>query len=462
MRIMLINPPGSKTYLRDYHCSKVSKAGYIYHPVDLTFQSGILKAKHEISVEDAIAYRHSPEYVIERIKREKPDAVFCLIGAVSWQEDKIFISRIRKEFGGKIILTGDVFLDNAEEALSQLQGVDAVLKDFTSTGLAAYLEGEEAFDMIKIGAHGKLEYTKKSPQRGYFTIPVPRYELFPNKKYHYPFVKRKPFATILTDYGCPFPCSYCIMSFVGYKSRPVDNVLEELNWLKSHGYRELYINDQTFGADKARCGELLDAMARDLPLFGWVCFTRADLLDGKTAEMMKRAGCHTVMFGVEHASTEILNSYRKKMDEKIIKNAFDVARTNRLRTVATFLLGFPEDDEKSVQRTIELALELSPDFASFNFAVPRRGTEIRRRAVELGLVEPDSIEMDQAGETISMRTKYLSKEEMAKLRRKAIRSFYLRPRYILKRALAVRTPYEARTTVREGIEVLKSMFGKKV
>lgn len=461
MRVMLINPPGSKTYLRDYHCSKVSKAGYVYHPVDLTFQSGILKLNHQVSVEDAIASRHNTEYVLERIKKEKPDAVFCLIGAVSWQEDRIFVSRLRREFGGKIILTGDVFLDNPHEVLSQLPGIDAVLTNFTSAGLSAYLQGEEGHDMIKIRPDGKLEYTETSPKGGSFTIPVPLYELFPNKKYHYPFVRRKPFATILTDYGCPFPCSYCIMSFVGYKTRPVDNVMEELHWLKSHGYRELYINDQTFGADKARCREVLEAMARDLPHFGWVCFTRADLLDGETAEKMKKAGCHTVMFGVENASTEILNSYRKKVDEKMIKNAFDAARANGIRTVATFLLGFPEDNADSVQRTIELALELSPDFASFNFAVPRRGTEIRRRALELGLVEPDTIVMDQAGETITMRTKYLSKEEMAELRRKAIKSFYLRFGYILKRAVSVRTLYEAKTTIREGMEVLKSVLGRK-
>lgn len=462
MRIMLINPPGSKTYLRDYHCSKVSKAGYVYHPVDLTFQSGILKKHHEVSVEDAIACRHSIEHVIERIKLEKPDAVLCLIGAVSWQEDRIFVSRLRREFGGKIIVTGDVFLDDPHEITSQLEGIDAVLTNFTSTGLSAYLCGEEATDMIKIRADGELEKTEKSPKTGSFSVPVPLYELFPNKKYHYPFVRRRPFATILTDYGCPFPCGYCIMSFVGYKTRPVDNVLEELHWLKSHGYLELYINDQTFGADKERCRDLLEAMAQDLPHFGWVCFTRADLLDENTANIMKKAGCHTVMLGVENASTDILKSYRKKVDEKIVKNAFDVARTNGIRTVATFLLGFPEDDAKSVQRTIELALELSPDFASFNFAVPRRATDIRRRALELGLVDPHTIEMDQAGETIAMRTKYLSKDEMAELRRKAIKSFYLRPAYILKRALSVRTFYEARTTVMEGMEVLKSVLGKKI
>ena len=96
-------------------------------------------------------------------------------------------------------------------------------------------------------------------------------------------------------------------------------------------------------------------------------------------------------------------------------------------------------------------------YASFNFAVPRRGTEIRKRAVELGLADPKQIAMDQAGENIAMPTRFLSRREMADLRRKAIRSFYLRPGYIIKRALALRSLYEARTTAREGLEVIKGL-----
>ena len=75
----------------------------------------------------------------------------------------------------------------------------------------------------------------------------------------------------------------------------------------------------------------------------------------------------------------------------------------------------------------------------------------------MGLADPKQIAMDQAGENIAMPTRYLSREQMAEYRRKAIRSFYLRPGYILKRALALRTPYEIRTTAREGLEVLMGL-----
>jgi radical SAM superfamily enzyme YgiQ (UPF0313 family) len=132
-----------------------------------------------------------------------------------------------------------------------------------------------------------------------------------------------------------------------------------------------------------------------------------------------------------------------------------------LRTVATFLLGFPEDDNSTVDATIRLALELDPDYASFNFAVPRRGTEIGRRAIQMGLADPDMISMDQSGTEIAMPTAKLSREEMAAWRRKALRRFYLRPRYFLKRAMALQTTYEATTTILEGADVLSSALGLK-
>lgn len=33
-KILLLNPPRTKNYIRDYYCSKTSKSGYSYTPVD--------------------------------------------------------------------------------------------------------------------------------------------------------------------------------------------------------------------------------------------------------------------------------------------------------------------------------------------------------------------------------------------------------------------------------------------
>jgi len=454
---LLLNPPGKRPYLRDYYCSKVSKANYLYHPVDLTFQSALLADKHHVHVVDAIAERSNPKKTLDRIKTLNPDAILCLVGAVSWDEDLLFLEDLRQIYRGLIVVTGDVFLEDSEEITRRLPNTDAVLLDFASSGFLEWLEMPEntARDMI-IRKGDEIVKGPRSNAGGEFSIGTPLYDLFPKWKYRYPFVRRRPFATILTDYGCPFPCAFCIMNAVGYRTRPVGEVMEELRWLKGAGYRELYINDQTFGAARKRTIEIVESMCREDLNFGWVCFTRSDLLDENLAQAMKEAGCHAVMFGVESADKQILELYRKGTDANSASKAMELCRRIGLRTVATFLLGFPEDNDATIEATIELALELDPDYASFNFAVPRRGTGIRRRAIEMGLADPETISMDQSGEKIAMPTATLSREEMAAWRSRALRRFYLRPWYLMRRVMALRTGYEAATAVLEGADVLKS------
>ena len=454
-RVLLLNLPGTRPYLRDYYCSKVSKAGYLYHPVDLTFQSALLAGRHQVHVMDAIAERKTPEVVLRKIGNLEPDAVLCLIGAVAWDEDRVFLEKLRAEYRGAIVATGDVFMEDPVKLMRDLPAIDAVLLDFTSKGFVDWLDKPQqpAHDMI-VRSDEEITEGPRSDAKGALSIGIPQYDLFPRKLYRYPFVRRRPFATVLTDFGCPFPCTFCIMSRLGYSTRPVEEVMDELRWLKRAGYRELYINDQTFGASRKRAMELLDSMSRELN-FGWVCFTRADVLDENLARAMKDAGCHTVMFGVESAETRILDAYKKGTDPGNAAKAMEICRKMGLRTVATFLLGFPEDDDSTIEATINLALELDPDYASFNFAVPRRGTGLRRRAIELGLADPNVLSMDQAGEDIAMPTLKLTTEKMAMWKRKALRKFYLRPRYILKRALALRTPYEVTTTILEGAQVVR-------
>ena len=54
-----------------------------------------------------------------------------------------------------------------------------------------------------------------------------------------------------------------------------------------------------------------------------------------------------------------------------------------IRTVAGFLIGFPEDTEESIRRVRDYAARLSPTFANFNVVTPYPGTpmfeEVRER-----------------------------------------------------------------------------------
>ena len=67
MRIVLLNPPAPQITFRDGYCSSSSKSGYVWHPLDLMIQSGILTAQgHDITFIDAIASRTSAEHVTNK------------------------------------------------------------------------------------------------------------------------------------------------------------------------------------------------------------------------------------------------------------------------------------------------------------------------------------------------------------------------------------------------------------
>src|SRR3989344_6619387 len=111
--ILLLNPPGDKTYLRDYYCSKVSKTDYIYQPTDLLLLSGILFQDYDIQFIDAIADRLSIEKCKDKILKINPDIIVCLTGSVSKNIDFEFIKDVKGEMnrlGKNIVLigTGDV------------------------------------------------------------------------------------------------------------------------------------------------------------------------------------------------------------------------------------------------------------------------------------------------------------------------------------------------------------------
>jgi hypothetical protein len=74
-KVLLLNPPGDRLYIRDQFCSHVSKGTYYWQPLDLLMLSATLDAEgYELDVVDAIAERMSPEETHSRIRRFAPDA----------------------------------------------------------------------------------------------------------------------------------------------------------------------------------------------------------------------------------------------------------------------------------------------------------------------------------------------------------------------------------------------------
>lgn len=455
MRILLLNPPGTKIYIRDYYCSKVSKTNYIYEPPDLLILSGILAEKHKVAAIDAIAEKLSEEQCIARILQFRPDAIVFLSGAVSFSEDFPFMEKVKQLTNAKLIGSADIFMEDGEKIMERYRFIDALLLDFTTNDILAYLEGKNVQNMI-YRAGNKIIKTKTERARlANFTIPIPKHELFPLNKYRFPFAYGK-FATVLTDYGCPFRCKFCIMSGLGFKFRSVENVMAELNHIKELGINEIYFDDQTFGVNRQRTIALCNSMISENLQMKWSCFSRVDLMDEEILTLMRNAGCHTIMFGVESANEEILKKYEKGFTIEQVQKTFALCRKLGIKTLATFMLGFPEETEGSILNTIEFSKRLNPDYAAFNVPIPRAGTGLRKEEISSNLIADELLPLDQTGSFVEISTKQLSAERLASLRKRAVREFYLRPGYIAGRILSIRSFAELKNNISDAIALLQN------
>lgn len=457
-KILLLNPPGDKIYFRDYYRSKVSKSRYYYHPLDLLYLSGRFSVDNfEVSLIDAIADGSTKEGALSTIKTINPDIIIALIASPSYNQDIDFMELIKNLLPAcQLIITGDVCRDLRDKIMATANFIDALLLDFSTDDVIKYIasDKEEIIPNIVYRRGKKIVSGGELHGHGGFDTPLPRWDLFHLEKYSFPFSKKRRMASILTDFGCPYSCSFCSINTLGFKLRPTASVIEEMKLLKNKRVDELFMRDQSFGADRERTLNLCREIIKENLRVGWTCFSRVDIIEEELIKVMKEAGLHTIIFGIESGNEKVLRDYNKNTSVVQMKNAVKLCRKYKVRAVGTFIIGLPGESKKSILKTIGLAKELGLDYASFNIATPIFGSKLRADAIAKNWIDENNIKMDSAKGAPFWKNQTLSNEEISKLHKQAIISFYLDPRYLVKRLLAIRSLAEVSQAIREARSLL--------
>ena len=134
--------------------------------------------------------------------------------------------------------------------------IDGIIFEFTSDEILKYLDGKKNLRDIAYRKKKKIYIGEKNKSKD-VSYPIPRHDLFPLMKYSMPFAKYKGLSTILTSsYGCPFNCTYCPSGQLNYRTRDIDEFIEELKFVTSLGIKELFFRDFTLNSNKVRLKEI--------------------------------------------------------------------------------------------------------------------------------------------------------------------------------------------------------------
>jgi radical SAM superfamily enzyme YgiQ (UPF0313 family) len=269
-------------------------------------------------------------------------------------------------------------------------------------------------------------------------LPFPAFHLMPVHKYHPTLgtYRQLPAMGVIGSRGCPFNCTYCASpAFWGrqVRFRSAGNILDEIALLvKDFGIREIQLLDDTFTVAKNRFREFCALLSEADFRITWSCNSRVDSVDDELLKLMKAAGCHSISYGIESADEEMLERIKKRISLDQARTAIALTKKHGITCRASFMFGNPGETWKTMQKSVQFALETMPDFVVFNIIRPYPGTEVYEWACEMGGLMREKWYMSPESGAI-MKLPNLSRQDLVKAQSQAMRRFYVRPLYALSR-----------------------------
>ncbi|ESP62508.1 Radical SAM domain protein [Smithella sp. ME-1] len=268
------------------------------------------------------------------------------------------------------------------------------------------------------------------------TLPLPAYHKLPMHLYHSALgaARQDPSIGMITTRGCPGKCTFCFSGMFGSQIRfmsPV-RIIEHIEHLqKNYGIREISFYDDTFTANKKNVADLCQLiLAREIKVT-WSCFARVDSVTPELLLLMKKAGCHQIMYGFETIDENILKKINKEIILDHFQKAIDWTKAAKINVRGAFMLGNPGETITSMEKTINYAKTIRIPFAIFNIATPYPGTAMYKEFSTKNLLLHQNWDLYNLAEPI-LKLDTVSGDAVKQYYYKAYRDFYLRPDFILK------------------------------
>ncbi len=232
-------------------------------------------------------------------------------------------------------------------------------------------DGELAFpQLIADYKNGALKEFYEMPIEKIVT-PLPRFDLVLDKKIG-------DMLPVQAGRGCPKSCTFCSV-YCLYKNkyirRPIEDVLRDIEQIRSLGFKKFMLLDDNIMSDRAYMMELLDHI---IPLkMQWM--SQCSIEIGNDEELLKKlakSGCVTLSFGIESILQESLDSMNKSWAKvieypRLIKNI----QQSGIDISTEMVVGAEGDTLESIARTADFIKENKIVVPRFYILTPIPGTK---------------------------------------------------------------------------------------
>ena len=370
----------------------------------------------------------------------------------------LVIARMAKEEGCITILGGYHPTLDPEYVISKEQ-VDYVIRgegEHTFKELIDYLSSEKnEGDLEKIDglsykrADGSVIHnTERELEKNLDVFPLPKRELFGNRKYAALGALTQP---VETSRGCSFNCRFCCIIKMWrnsnggptYRTKSVKRVMQEIY---SVGWKTdfIFFTDDNFTVNIKRTNKILDAIIKSgvQHKMHFTCQSRVDVIYNNQwlIEKFKKAGFRQIFLGIESVHQQSLDAMNKKnTTPEMVKLVVKKLRDQGISIFGGVIIGFPGETKRMVRQNIQYAKDMKLDIVQFTPITAFPGTPFYEEMEQKGMITSTNYTNYDLFHTM-MGTDELSAQEIYELVAEAYNAFYLQWGWLMEKALEYLNP----------------------
>lgn len=408
LRCILIDPPvlpvnvSAGQGIEDAHRQDSS-----YPPVGLAYLAAVLKQKGvPVNIIDAKSLALSHDEVINMVMAEEPEVVGVTVFTTQLRSALNLCREIKELFPSTIVVVGGPHIHFEHESLIRKPFIDFCVRgegEYALSELIDALANGRSLNKIRgltfRSGETVVVNSDRPPISGLDVLPFPARELLPENTYKAIIGngEKKRFAAVTATRGCQFRCRFCSVPrlWPTQRRRSAANVLDELERIYAvNEITNIRFTDENLSLNKqwltTLCQGMIDRGLSDK--MAWSCDSRVDTISEDILSKMRKANCRVVFYGIEFGDQSILDFSGKGTTLGQIHRAVEMTRNADILPHGNFMIGYPTENHKTIERTIELARILDLDEATFSIVTPFPGTDLFDYCKNQGLLKTDNWE----------------------------------------------------------------------
>jgi len=212
------------------------------------------------------------------------------------------------------------------------------------------------------------------------STPLPRYDMVIKKRIG-------DFLPVQAGRGCPNICTFCSIYCIyrgRYIKRPIDEVIRDIKYVKSLGFKKFLLIDDNIVSD---AGYMTELCSKIKPLkMKWMSQCAIQIADNPPLlKAAAESGCYVLSLGLESVSKYVLDSFNKNFcDPSDYIRIIKAINKAGIEVASEMIIGADSDTPQTLDETIDFVRQSNIIAPKFYCLTPIPGTDLYNMCKENG------------------------------------------------------------------------------